>query len=255
MAAASHKPSNAWYKAFDLVYGGVASDYSVPTGKNRYAKFKDKIVEVWTALEATQGSSDSDDIRDRSCRTKAMAQLAMYRQACEESIKVAALKEEATAAAVVVAGSEAVVVADEGIRIAPAGEKNKSSGLSSKRALFGLGQWSGLDEVKTLAKLPQPLQSLMNLRQLGREVTKGTPGRTVDAAEHSQSTDVAYIEALNDYLAADLTMLDKDTIYDRAMCMALLHRYASADEEKAKIGEGYQVAVDKYIQMLGARRR
>ena len=45
--AASHKPENEWYKAFDLVYGNVAADCSVPTGKNRFHKFKDKIIELW----------------------------------------------------------------------------------------------------------------------------------------------------------------------------------------------------------------
>lgn len=38
-------------KAFNGIYETVATEYQVPTGKNRHHKFKDKIVELWNAME------------------------------------------------------------------------------------------------------------------------------------------------------------------------------------------------------------
>jgi len=80
--AASHKTDNSWYKAFDLVYNSVASDYSIPTGKNRYHKFKDKIVEVWVALEQQEGGHPGEHL----CRSQAIQQLARHRKACAEAV-------------------------------------------------------------------------------------------------------------------------------------------------------------------------
>ena len=61
-----------------MIYGGIASEYSIPTGKNRYHKFKDKIVEVWVALETQEPGQ-------HHCRDKALGQLARHRQACLEA--------------------------------------------------------------------------------------------------------------------------------------------------------------------------
>jgi hypothetical protein len=43
--------TNEWRAAFDDSYNTVLSDFSVPSGKNRYHKFRDKIVEIWKAME------------------------------------------------------------------------------------------------------------------------------------------------------------------------------------------------------------
>lgn len=52
---ASGVEDNAWYQVFHAVYGGFASDScSVPQGKNRYHKFKDKIVELWRYMAVTE---------------------------------------------------------------------------------------------------------------------------------------------------------------------------------------------------------
>jgi hypothetical protein len=44
--------SNGWTTAFHNVYATVALDCHHPVGKNRHHKFKDKMVEIWTAMEA-----------------------------------------------------------------------------------------------------------------------------------------------------------------------------------------------------------
>jgi len=41
--------------AFETVYGSVATDCHLPQGKNRHHKFKDKVVEVWHAMEGEMG--------------------------------------------------------------------------------------------------------------------------------------------------------------------------------------------------------
>ena len=83
MAGVSRKANNAWYKAFDLIYGGDgASEYSIPTGKNRYHKFKDKILEVWVALE-NQAPGENHLLPANN--QLSMEQYDRYRQACAPS--------------------------------------------------------------------------------------------------------------------------------------------------------------------------
>jgi hypothetical protein len=43
--------TNEWRVAFDASYNTVLSDFSIPSGKNRYHKFRDKIVEIWKAMQ------------------------------------------------------------------------------------------------------------------------------------------------------------------------------------------------------------
>lgn len=43
--------TNEWQVAFDASYNTVLSDFSLPSGKNRYHKFRDKVVEIWKAME------------------------------------------------------------------------------------------------------------------------------------------------------------------------------------------------------------
>lgn len=44
--------SNGWTTAFHNVYATVALDCHHPVGKNRHHKFKDKMVEIWVAMES-----------------------------------------------------------------------------------------------------------------------------------------------------------------------------------------------------------
>jgi hypothetical protein len=50
-----HRPTatttNEWRVAFDATYNTVLSDFSIPSGKNRFHKFRDKIVEIWKAMQ------------------------------------------------------------------------------------------------------------------------------------------------------------------------------------------------------------
>jgi hypothetical protein len=52
--------TNEWRVAFDAVYGSVLSDFSIPSGKNRYHKFRDKIVEIWKAMEENEEMTPND---------------------------------------------------------------------------------------------------------------------------------------------------------------------------------------------------
>jgi hypothetical protein len=40
-----------WNTAFDVIYGTVAREFSMPVGKNRLHKFKTKMIELWIAME------------------------------------------------------------------------------------------------------------------------------------------------------------------------------------------------------------
>ncbi|KAL7576264.1 hypothetical protein ACA910_018092 [Epithemia clementina (nom. ined.)] len=40
-----------WADAFEAIYQTVASDYALPQGKNRLHKFKEKMIELWSAMQ------------------------------------------------------------------------------------------------------------------------------------------------------------------------------------------------------------
>jgi len=40
-----------WSEAFDTLYSTVATEYALPQGKNRLHKFKEKMVELWSAMQ------------------------------------------------------------------------------------------------------------------------------------------------------------------------------------------------------------
>lgn len=48
---ASHQRSNPWNRVFHKVYDEIATDCSIPFGKNRYHKFKDKIIDLWVQIQ------------------------------------------------------------------------------------------------------------------------------------------------------------------------------------------------------------
>jgi hypothetical protein len=119
------------------------------------------------------------------------------------------------------------------------------------------GLWQNLDEAKTLGKLPQPLQNLLHLRQLGREMVATTARAARKALdENNQKLEAAYQEELAEYLAASSSdgkkKSIKDNAYDRSMCLALLHRYAVTVLEQKSITEAYQKAVEEYVEQVAA---
>ena len=179
-AAASHKASNPWYKSFHSIYGGVASDCSVPTGKNRYHKFKDKIVELWQAMETHE--TYSGPLRDMAVR-----QLTAYRHACENKSTVGIDGKPEKVGNGSADGDKVGATPAKGGK--NAGDKLSGSGGASGGGLKSnpnkrshqaasgsakspppLQSWSHLDEAAALASLPQPLQTLINLRHMGVEV-------------------------------------------------------------------------------------
>jgi hypothetical protein len=47
--------------AFDASYNTVLSEFSLPSGKNRYHKFRDKIVEIWKAMQDRVQEYDEEE--------------------------------------------------------------------------------------------------------------------------------------------------------------------------------------------------
>ena len=214
-AAAAHKDSNPWYKAFDLVYGGVAADCSIPTGKNRYHKFKDKIVELWIAME--QQGADDHPLKER-----AILQLSDHREACEESLKNGGADMGWTATGAGGGGS-----------IKPSSEKRPAKGsAAAKRGYTASIKWKYLEEADVIKKLPQPLQNLLHLRHLSSEIKA-----------HS-TVEIQYQKALAEYLKEDCA---KDAAYDKSLALACLWRQAQSAKEAKEIQEVYERAVSDYL--------
>lgn len=223
----------------DLVYGGIASDYSIPTGKNRYHKFKDKIVEVWVALE-------QDAPQDHICRQKAIEQLEIYRQACSDANKSPGGTASGTPKRSVSTG----------------GTPARMSAQQAKRGFAGPPAgvlYKHLDEAKVIETLPEPLQSLLHLRMIEKEMTATTSVKLTkkNLEDHSKKVETAYIDALKEFTGDDEDggkkeepILDKDEAYARAQALALLYRYANSGLEQKMISEAYQKASDQYVEQV-----
>jgi hypothetical protein len=205
-AAASHKANNAWYKAFDLIYGGVAREYSIPTGKNRYHKFKDKVLEVWVALESQAPG-------ENHCRELAMDQYERYKRACSEANKTGS-----NGGGTLASGGSGVngnKASKTGAGQTPGsasyklagGKRSYSTAMGGGASLPSAGSqshglWKNLDEKAVLEGLPATLRSLVHLKQLSKEMAAGTANRAARRGieEHSKKLDGAYLEALTEYL-------------------------------------------------------
>ena len=241
VAAASHKAGNPWYKAFHGVYGGVAADCSIPTGKNRYHKFKDKIVELWTAMEQIE----SHPLKDMGVR-----QINSYRLACENKIsnkdsspstpktpKTLTPATPGTAASNKRAGSD--------FKTPNNNTANKRPNLGNNPTHVPPQQWRHLDEEKALKNLPEPLQSLVHLRHLGNEV-QSTDNQT-------QLVEISYQRALSDFLESPLSKLSSETLMEMAQsCLALWRcskRLQKSAECKAILFM-YHSVVQDYLQSL-----
>ena len=201
-AAASHKANNAWYKAFDLIYGGVAREYSIPTGKNRYHKFKDKILEVWVALESQAPG-------ENHCRDLALEQYERYKRACAEANKSSTsgghhhhMQTAPNKASKVAAGTSA-----GGASKLAGGKRSFSTAMGGGPALYAPSGsaavlWKNLEEKSVLESLPGDLRSLVHLKQLSKEMAACTANRAARRVieEHSKKLDGAYLEALTAFL-------------------------------------------------------
>jgi hypothetical protein len=232
-AAASHKASNPWYRAFDLVYGGIAAECSIPTGKNRYHKFKDKIVELWTALE-TQAPDD------HPLKQRAIDQLDEYRKACQEQqlqvVKRDDPKSPATPSkmpaekAGLPPGAGSAAALGKSAFPPPPMSASKRS-YASMMPNSGI-KWKHMDETAAIKKLPEPLQSLVHLRHLGSEL------------KAKSTVEIAFQKALDGYLKEEC---GKDDLYDKTMCLASLYRQSMSPKESKEILAAYETAVSDYL--------
>ena len=239
-AAASHKANNAWYKAFDLIYGGVAREYSIPTGKNRYHKFKDKILEVWQALEQQAPG-------ENHCREVAMDQYERYKKACAEANKHGGSLQSPNKVAKTAAGQSAKL----------AGGKRSYSTAMGGGSFLSVNNsgylWKNLDESAQLEKLPIKLRKLVHLKQLSKEMSALTSNRPARKGvdEHSKKLDAAYMEGLTEFLGAeDVEMSDETTeaeAYEKSLVLAFLYRYASTLQEQKILSEAYAKATAKCV--------
>jgi len=216
-AAASHKLTNPWYKAFHVIYNGIARDCSIPHGKNRYHKFKDKIVELWQAIEAYSGG-------DLPLRPRALEQLDEYRQAC--ATQAITPKKDPT----IPNGAPKTPSAIPKIKPPTA---NKS--LPPERNPIVDTRWEHLDEAAVLKSLPESLQKLMNIRHLVLEVGAG----------NKLAVEEQYDKLLQEYLMdVPETM---DALYEKMLGLAFLCRYAQSSKERKDISDVYDRIVTEYL--------
>jgi hypothetical protein len=238
VAAASHKAGNPWYKAFHGVYGGVASDCSIPTGKNRYHKFKDKIVELWTAMEQVE----SHPLKEMGVR-----QINSYRLACESKVANKDASSPSTPKT-----PKSLSASTPGTTASKrAADLHHKTATSNKRPNLGNHpnsvppqQWRNLDEDKALANLPQPLQSLVHLRHLGNEVQSN------DA--QTQIVEDSYQRALSDFLESPLPKSTERLMEHAQSCLALwrFSKRLQKNPEGKAILYMYHNVVQEYVQSL-----
>lgn len=215
-AAASHKLTNPWYKAFHVIYNGIARDCSIPHGKNRYHKFKDKIVELWQAIESYGGG-------DLPLRDRALGQLDEYRQSC--ATQAVTPKKESSTPNGTPKTPNAV----------PRLKPQTSKLLPTERYPTVGSRWEHLDEASALKSLPEYLQKLINIRNLVVEIGLG----------NKLAVDEQYERYLQEYLN-DIPE-SQDALYEKLLGLALLCRYAQSTKEKKDISEVYERVVSDYL--------
>jgi hypothetical protein len=231
-AAASHKASNPWYKAFHAVYGGVASDCSVPTGKNRYHKFKDKIVEIWAAMENTASHPQRD---------MAIRQLDTYRLACET--KQAERGLTPSTAPKTISPKQSSLTPGKRPATTSAGLSSSSSKRPHLSNTIPSQTWTHLDEAKVLASIPQPLLSLIHLRHCGVEVQ----------STDTQLVEDSYQRALNEFLDGPTTGKSAAELFVMCQSMIVLWRCAKRiqkTQESKAILYTYHNLVQEYLQAV-----
>ena len=221
-AAASHKESNEWYKAFHAIYAGVGRECSQPAGKNRYHKFKDKIVELWTAIEAYTGG-------DLPLRGRALEQLDEHRRACQNHPTMKRGGEpKASASSSAAAAALAMKMA---FRSKPGVKPPTHT------------RWEHLDEKAALASLPGDLRNLVHCRNLATEL-----GITTTRS----SMEEQYEKALTQYLhmTPEEGEGGEDALYSKCAGLALLARYCHTNKEKREITEVFERVLTEYLATL-----
>ena len=220
-AHASHKASNAWYKAFHNIYGGIAADCTIPTGKNRYHKFKDKIVEIWLALEG----EESHNLKDQGMR-----QLTTWRRAMD-------------AKAIEVPDSPAGLTTKKGAKRASSGS---AGGRPAKKMAHGMvaPAWAHLEEGKVLNEsIPEPLRSLVHLRALAYELTNSDSTMIEDQ----------YQTQLNVFLETPIVDMTPEGLFAHSQAIAVLWRCAKKlgkHAEAKSIQLAYSNTSQQYAQSL-----
>ena len=230
--AASHKSTNEWYKAFDVVYSNVAADCSIPTGKNRFHKFKEKIVELWNAME-----TDAPD--DHPLKARAVQQLNTYRLVCEEARKAESSSSSKSPSATYTVRTSAKRTTGSGSGTAGTKRSYGSSSSSINSFAPASGRtWKHLDEGSVLGKLPEPLKALVHLRNMGSEI--GASKIRVGNLESQ------YQDALQEYLQQG----PGDDAFGRAQTLVVLHRFSHSVREGKEILAAYEQAVSTYVAEL-----
>lgn len=218
VAAASHKPTNAWFKAFDLIYNGVARDCSVPHGKNRYHKFKDKIVELWQAVEDYTGD-------DLALRDRTVEQFETYKKAC--ALQATTPKKES-------GGSSSVTHTPKtpSSVVAPRTEKQ-----AARRSVIPPihAKWKHLDEAAALESLPEPLKNLVHIRNLSQELNTG----------NRLAIEEQYDKALQEYMKEIPEA--KEALFEKSLALAFLSRSAQSNKESKDILAVYDRVVTDYL--------
>ncbi len=241
-----------------MIYGGVAREYSIPTGKNRYHKFKDKILEVWVALESQAPG-------ENHCREVAMEQYERYKRACAEASKngsAMSAPSKATKTSHGQSASSSSSTSAYNNKLA-GGKRSYNTAMGASFALGGGSNnngsslWKNLDETKILQGLSPKLQSLVHLKQLSKEMVAGMANRAARKGieEHSKKLDGAYMEALNEYLKQVQDNDDDDDNNNGTKKEEEDVEMATADDEPKEQGGGGEngkkaVEVDYYDRCL-----
>ena len=186
--------------------------------KNRYHKFKDKIVELWQALEAYTGD-------DLLLRDRALAQLDEYRKACD--LQAATPKKDGASVSSVTPKTPGSIATPRGDKVA----------LTARRAPVPLihSKWGHLDEAAALESLPEPLKNLLHVRNLVQELGAG----------NKLAMEEQYDKALQAYLKE--IPESKEALFEKSLALAFLFRCALGTRERRDLSVVYERVVNDYL--------
>lgn len=222
---ASGVEDNAWYQVFHAVYGGIAADNcSVPQGKNRYHKFKDKIVELWRYIAVT--AAPEHDVNSRLWKM-ARAQWDMYKSL------------------LVVAGKSPVEITLDA-KGSPAKIKKKGRGKAAATISRGMPLMH-FDPPAKKNFLPSPLHELHTVWKM--------------SLKHNDPVEMGYIRG--DYQNAlkaftDECMGGPETPTKLLWHLEGLNELREVDQEadmKSLIGNAYKNVLQRYLSALNKKNK
>ena len=117
-----------------------------------------------------------------------------------------------------------------------------SSSTNSFAPASGIRTWKHLDEGNVLGKLPEPLKTLVHLRNMGSEI--GASKIRVGNLESQ------YQDALQEYLQQG----PGDDAFGKAQALVVLHRFSHTVREAKDILAAYEQAVSTYVTVLDPKR-